>query len=182
MINIKKHTLFSIAGLLFLANVAIFTMPSDLLVAKTSPAPSQSEEHVHDAVVNINGDDNPEQIQDKVAFRLFFLTASTDDLELQRNILAPANFSDSELAIVSAFLADFKKQHDAAVQEFNNSMAVASPENVPDSRVLDAQLDDLTLQTQKKIEKSVSKSSYRNLYAHVQGEKRLIHITRVGGN
>jgi len=132
----------------------------------------------------IDGSINPEMIQDREAFRLFFLAAATDanpmpeEKERQRAILSSARFSEEELAISSTVLADFKRQYDAAVQKYNDAVASArSPKQFPDGKQLVAELDALALAAKAKLESSISGDSSRRLYAQVQGEKSKMRVT-----
>jgi hypothetical protein len=83
----------------------------------------------------IDGSVHPEMIQDREAFRLFFLAAATDanpmpeEKERQRAMLSSAGFSEKELAVSSTVLADYKRQYEAAIQQYNDAVASArSPE------------------------------------------------------
>jgi len=131
----------------------------------------------------IDGSIHPEMIQDQEAFRLFFLAAATDanptpgDRERQRAMLSSARFSEEELAISRTVLVDYKTQYEAAVQKYNDAVALArSPEQLPNGKQLVAELDALALAAKAKLEASISGNSSLLLYAHVQGEKSKMRI------
>jgi hypothetical protein len=131
----------------------------------------------------IDGSIHPEMIQDREAFRLFFLAATTDanpmpeDKERQRAMLASARFSEEELIISSTVLIDYRVQYEAAVQKYNDAVASArSPEQLPDGKQLIAELDALALAAKTKLESSISGDSFRRLYAHVQVEKSKMKV------
>jgi hypothetical protein len=160
-------------------------MPSRVVQGRSAP-PQQAGPHIHDATPAniIDGSAHPEMIQDREAFRLFFLAVATDanpmpeEKERQRAMLSPARFSEEEFAISGAILADFKKQYEAAVQKYNDNVASArSPKQLPDGKQLVAELDALTLAAKTKLESSISGDSSRRLYAYVQGEKSKMRVT-----
>jgi hypothetical protein len=131
----------------------------------------------------IDGSVHPEMIQDREAFRLFFLAAATDanptldERGRQRAMLSLAQFSEEELAIASTVLSEYKRQCEAAIQNYNDAVALArSPEQFPDGKKLVAELDALTLASKTKLESSISGDSSRRLYAHVQGEKSKMRV------
>jgi hypothetical protein len=179
--SIKKG-LLSVA---LLGSVALFLafLPPKVVQGRTAPPQQAIGPHVHVADI-IDGSIHPELIQDQEAYRLFFLAAATDvnpkpvDKERQRAMLAPARFSEEELAIASALLADYKGQYEAAVQKYNDAVALArSPEELPDGKRLTVELNALALATKTKLESSISGGSSLSLYAYVQGEKSKMRVT-----
>lgn len=181
-----RRTTVGFAAAALLLALTITLIPNGSSLGKTSQprVPTPQQPHLHDAANVIDGSVHPEMIQDRDAFRLFFLAAATDanptpdERERQRAMFSATRFSEEELGIASTVLADHKMQYEAAIQRYNDAVASAhSPEQLPDGKKLVAELDALVLAAQTKLESSVSGGSFRRLYAHVQGEKSKMSIT-----
>ncbi len=183
--------MFTTKGLLsaaLLGSIALFLafLSSRVVQGRSTPPQQIVAPHLHSfAPANIiDGSVHPEMIQDGEAFRLFFLAAATgsnpspEEKERQRAMLSPTQFSEQELAMASAVLADYKGQYEAAVQRYNDAVASAgSPEQLPAGKQLVAELDALALAAKTKLESSISGASSLRLYAHVQGEKSKMQVS-----
>jgi hypothetical protein len=171
-----------------LGSIALFLIlafpPSRVVQGRSAPPQQAVDPHTHATANIIDGSVHPEMIQDRQAFRLFFLAAATnanpmpEEKERQRAILSPARLSEEELVIASAVLAEYKEQYEAAVQKYNDAVASArSFEQLPDGKQLIAELDALALAAKAKLESSISGASSLRVYAHVQGEKSKMRVT-----
>ena len=172
----------------FLGSIALILafVPSRVVQGRSALPQQAVDPHIHSTTPAniIDGSIHPEMIQDREAFRLFFLAAATDvnpmpgEKERQRAMLSPARLSEEELAISSTVLAEYKGQYEAAVQGYNDAVASArSPEQLPDGKQLVAELNALALAAKAKLESSISGASSLRLYAHVQGEKSKMRVT-----
>lgn len=181
----KNNKMFMTKTLLMavsLVSLALFlTFLPSRVVQGGSPLSQQAVEHQANI---IDGSVNPEMIQDRDAFRLFFLVAATDanpnpeEKERQRAILSALQFSEKELQVSSEVLAEYRAQHEAAVQRYNDAVALAaSVKELPDGKRLGAEVDDLAMAAKAKLESSISASSSLRLYAHVQREKSKMRVT-----
>lgn len=139
--------------------------------------PQNAESHQRRQQNVIDGREHPEMIQDRDAFRLFFLAVTSQpDAEVQRAILGPAQFSHEEFEVAQVVLVGFKTKYDEVVTDFNSAALVG--EQAPDYAAFTNKLDALVLTTKDKLEVSVSANAFGRLYGHVQQEKRQMRVSR----
>jgi hypothetical protein len=121
----------------------------------------------------IDGRVNPEMIQDRDAYRLFFLAVSSQEqVERQDAMLAGAKLSELESPLVRSALADFKSKYEKLVDDYNR-LATAAEEmgQVPNTAQFVHDRDALVLSTKDKIEATLSPSGMARFQGHVSNEK-----------
>lgn len=148
----------------------------------------QTHDHTASTPNVIDGHLHPELIQDKHAYRLFFLTAATapaatiEDVNRQRDFLGPIQLSQSQLLSVRVILADFKAQYLSATAQHNASAEAAlANHTMPDIASFLMQRDNLVLSTKAAIEKALGAETWARFDAHVQREKSKMKVAVEGG-
>jgi hypothetical protein len=168
--------------------VVLAAAVSVAFLASQTAAVSQ-EIQVHDHTTRnanvIDGSLHPELIQDKDAYRLFFLVAAsgpaatTDEINHQRAVLAPAGLSDTELLSANITLTDFKMQYEQAVQKYNASAEAAHANNTEaDVKPFLAERDALVQLVRFRLGTALSPESVVRLDRHVQHEKSKMKVAK----
>ena len=138
----------------------------------TSAAP----QHQSAAPNIIDGAVHPEMIQDKDAYRLFFLTVAadpttTEEVNRQRAFLGPM-LDENQLVAARIILFDFKTRYQAAIAKYNASAEAALINNeTPDIGAFLSERDDIVLSTKATMEKALGREAWAQFDAHVQKEK-----------
>jgi len=139
--------------------------------AQTSPP-----QHQHAAPNMIDGAVHPEMIQDKDAYRLFFLTVAVDptataEVNRQRAFLSPI-LDQSQLLAAQIILFDFKTRYQAAIAKYNASAKAALANNkTQDIGAFLSERDDIVLSTKAAMEIALGQKAWAQFDAHVQKEK-----------
>src|SRR6266700_1863959 len=148
----------------------------------------QTHDHTASAPNVIDGQLHPELIQDKHAYRLFFLTAATapaatiEDVNRQRDFLRPIQLSESQLLSVRIILADFKAQYLSAIAHpYASALAALANHTTPDIASFLTQRDNLVLSTKAAIENALGAETWARFNTHVQKEKSKMKVAAEGG-
>lgn len=124
-------------------------------------------------------------IQDKDAYRLFFLTVAadpnvTEDISRQRAFLRPL-LDENSLAAAQTILSDFKTRYQAAVARYNASAEAALANNkTPDIGAFLSERDYVVLSTKAAMEKALGEEVWAQFDRHVQKEKREMKVAVEG--
>jgi hypothetical protein len=145
--------------------------------AQTSPPA-----HHHPDIAVIDGEKNPELIPDATAFRLWLVSvsltpnASEQDRKFQEAHLASLHLTAPDHLALLPILTDFKTQYLNLIALFNE----AAQKGVQDTKLFQAQADDLVQSTRAAIARQLSAVGAANVEGHVQGEKKKItlHVTK----
>lgn len=151
------------------------------------PQPIQTHDHAASDQNMIDGSLHPELILDKDAYRLFFLVAATgpaattEEINHQRAVLAPAHLSETELLSANIILTDFKLQYEQAVQKYNASAEAALANNTAvDIKPFLAERDALVQSVKFSLGTALSPESVARLNQHVQKEKSKMKVAKEG--
>lgn len=143
---------------------------------------SAAAQHQHAAPNIIDGAVHPEMIQDKDAYRLFFITVAadpnvTEDVSRQRAFLRPL-LDENSLAAAQTILSDFKTRYQAAIARYNASATAAQANNTtpPDIGAFLSERDGVVLSTKAAMEKALGEKVWAQFDRHVQREKRRMKV------
>jgi|ERR1700693_4664782 len=164
-----------------LVSIALFLafLPSRVVQGRTAPRQQAVDPHVHTTVPAnmIDGSVHPEMIQDKDAYRLFFLTVAADptataEVNRQRAFLSPI-LDESHLPAAQIILFDFKTRYQAAIAKYNASATAALANNTtpPDIGAFLSERDGIVLSAKTAMEKALGQKAWAQFDAHVQKEK-----------
>ena len=176
-----KKEVLSFVSLFPLLVVGLFISQAAPASSSASPAPKpamQDMQHAQAAVVS--GD----QVKDKDAFRLFFLSiavgsnSTAEEQARQRGLLAGIGLSPEDVLMASAILNQYNKDYSALIQSYNDSVAAAtSVEELPDSTKLGVDIDAITLAAASKLNSQLSPKGARSLFLVIQKEKAHMSVT-----
>ena len=188
----SKFREWKILGLVAIAGLFLLITAVVLPFGPTSSATKQSEpmqdmstsvppQHQHAEPNIIDGAVHPEMIQDKDAYRLFFLTvavdpANTAEVNRQRAFLSPI-LDENQLLAAQTILFDFKTRYQAAIAKYNASAEVAQANNqTSDIGAFRSERDDIVLSTKAAMERALGPKAWAHFDAHVQKEKRRMKV------
>ncbi len=186
----KILSLGAIAGLFLLITAIVLPFRSTSSATKQSEpmqgmSTSAASQHQHAAPNIIDGAVHPEMIQDKDAYRLFFLTVAADptaaaEVNRQRAFLSPI-LAESQLLAAQTILFDFKTRYQAAIAKYNAIATEAQANNqTPDVGAFLSERDDIVLSTKAAIEKVLGQKAWARFDAHVQKEKKRMKVALEG--
>lgn len=167
-------------------------LPLLILIAYSTfvlPARAQNTAHSqqHGSTPMIDGAVHPELIPDSIAYRLYFLIASTgtnptaEDRKHQRAHLNKIGLEDLDREIVVDILAEFRTKYDALEAQYNDAAKAALSRNqVPDTASFLAQLDDLVQSTRDALKLRLTPQAMTQFDAFVQSEKKHMRIPGAG--
>ena len=139
---------------------------------------AQTPQHQHPPIDVIDGEKNPELIPDTTAFRLWLVTvslvpnATAQDREFQEAHLATLRLTPLDHLALLPILTDFKIQYLNLIARFND----AAQKGVQNTKLFQAQTDDLVQSTRATIARQLSAVGAANIEGYVQGEKRKIKL------
>jgi len=142
---------------------------------------SATPQHERAAPNIIDGAVHPEMIQDKDAYRLFFLTVAVDptdaaEVNRQRAFLSPI-LDENRLPAVQVILFDFKTRYAAAIAKYNAWAETDLANNkTPDIGAFLSERDGIVLSTKAAMEKTLGQKAWAQFDAHVQKEKRRMKV------
>lgn len=179
-----KARSFLILFVVVAAAVSVVFLPSKTAaIPRQIQTPIQTHDHTLNNANVIDGSVHPEMIQDKDAYRLFFLTVATgsaatlEDTNRQRAFLRPMQLSESQLLTAQAILADFKTRYQSASAKYNASAEAALANNMtPDIEAFLKERDDIVLSARVAMEKTLGQETWSRFDAHVQKEKRRMKV------
>src|SRR6202030_796328 len=143
------------------------------LFVSTGTQAQTPPQHQHTTSNVIDGKLHPDMIQDKDAYRLFFLAMANASKEHQRAALTNhAHLKDVEAESTSTVLVDFKAKYEDLIQRFNLVAESDAARNTPtDMKAFLRDRDALVMATKAKVESVITSESAVQLNAHVQREK-----------
>lgn len=176
----------AIAGLFLLITAIVLPFrPTASATRQSEPtqnvSASDAPQHQHVAPNIIDGAVHPEMIQDKDAYRLFFLTVAadpnaTEEVNRQRAFLSPI-LDENALVAAQIILSDFKTRYQAAVARYNASAKAALADNkMPDIGPFLSERDNIVLSTKADLENALGQKAWAQFDAHVQKEKRKMKV------
>src|SRR5258708_284582 len=183
----KIPGLVAIAGLFLLITAIVLPFrPTSSATKQSEPIKGMSTraapQHQHAAPNIIDGAVHPELIQNKDAYRLFFMTVAadpnvTEDVNRQRAFLRPL-LDENSLAAAQTILSDFKARYQAAVARYNASATAAQANDTtpPDIGAFLSERDGVVLSTKAAMEKALGEKVWAQFDRHVQKEKRKMKV------
>lgn len=135
----------------------------------------------------IDGSITPELIQDKDAYRLFFLATSSvgsnkseDEKKVYiRLVFRSLTTDETYLLTINSVLETFRSQYEYAVLLFNrDAEATAKSGKVPDYEALELKLEAITESTRRMLQISLPEGLFHKLQDHVRGEKTRMKVAQ----
>jgi hypothetical protein len=118
-------------------------------------------------------------IQDRDAYRLFFLSASAmpgasgEEVHHQKAVLTDARLKDTEIVSATNILNDFGLRYKELIDSYN---AQATRDGSADMKTFLSQRDALVQATKDKLESVLSPLSAAFFHSHIQSEKSKMKV------